>query len=88
LALANISIYLPTYICIKSSIAGLPDFSWYLVPKPENVPNYYEISQVSVKIFQMAIKYINIFQSKELPKFNLIGIFGLKINHLATLAIV
>jgi hypothetical protein len=32
-------------------------------------------------IFPMAIKYTNIFP----PKFAQIGIFGLKINHLATL---
>jgi hypothetical protein len=54
---------------------GLPDFSWYMIPKPEkmyqgehklyqmvkNVPNV-------CKIFQRAIKYINIFQSKALQK--------------------
>jgi hypothetical protein len=34
------------------------------------------------KIFQMAIKYSSIFPS---PKFAQLGIFGLKINHLATL---
>jgi hypothetical protein len=33
----------------------------------------------------MAIKYINIFQFKDPPKFTQIGIFGLKANHLATL---
>jgi hypothetical protein len=38
-----------------------------------------------LKIFQMAIKDINIFQSKALQKFTQIGIFGLKTNHLATL---
>jgi hypothetical protein len=59
--------------------AGLPDFSWYMIPKPEkctkwthNVPNVHKISQMSVKYYKMAIKYINIFQSKalqNLPKF-------------------
>jgi hypothetical protein len=53
--------------------SGLPDFCWYVIPKPEkgyqistkctkwsyNFPNV-------VKIFQMAIKYINIFQSTAL----------------------
>jgi hypothetical protein len=43
-----------------------------------NIPNV-------CKIFQMAIKYINIFQSRGPPKFTQIGIFGLKRNHLATL---
>jgi hypothetical protein len=33
----------------------------------------------------MAIKYINIFQSKALQKCNQIGILGLKINRLAIL---
>jgi hypothetical protein len=33
----------------------------------------------------MAIKYINLFQSKALELLTQIGIFGLKINHLATL---
>jgi hypothetical protein len=72
---------------------GLPDFYWYSIPKtgkmyqmntkftkwPQNLPNL-------SKIFQMAIKYINIFQSKVLQKFTQIGIFGLKTNYLATLS--
>jgi hypothetical protein len=33
----------------------------------------------------MAIKYINIFQSKDAKIFQKIGMFGLEINHLATL---
>jgi hypothetical protein len=33
----------------------------------------------------MAIKYINIFEPQAAQKFAQIGIFGLKINHLATL---
>jgi hypothetical protein len=33
----------------------------------------------------MVIKYNNIFRSKALQNFTQIGIFGLKINHLATL---
>jgi hypothetical protein len=32
----------------------------------------------------MAIKYINIFQSKALQNLPKVGIFGFKINHLAT----
>jgi hypothetical protein len=42
------------------------------------VPNVHKISQ-------MAIKYINILQSKALQKLPKIGIFGLKSNRLATL---
>jgi hypothetical protein len=37
------------------------------------------------KIFQMATKYINIFQSKALQNCPKFGFSGLKINHLATL---
>jgi hypothetical protein len=40
----------------------------------------YNIQSVD-KIFQMAIKYVNNFP----PQFTQIGIFGSKINHLATL---
>jgi hypothetical protein len=35
------------------------------------------------KTFQMAIKYINIFQSKALQNLPKIGFFGLKSNHQA-----
>jgi hypothetical protein len=37
------------------------------------------------KIFQMIIKYSNIFLFRGLPNFTEIGIFGWKTNHLATL---
>jgi hypothetical protein len=53
----------------------------------ENVPNGHKTSQMSVKIFQKAITYINIFQSKALLKFTQIEIFGLEISHLATLIV-
>jgi hypothetical protein len=57
----------------SKSSTGLPDFSWCMIPKPvkmyqintkcnkwfKNVPN-------ANQIFPMAIKYINIFQSKAL----------------------
>jgi hypothetical protein len=64
-------------VCLLSpDIApGWPDFCWYVIPKPEkctkstkHVPNGHKISQMPLcKIFQMAIKYINIFPSK-VPK--------------------
>jgi hypothetical protein len=58
-------------------LPGLPDFSWCMIPKPgkmyqmntkctkwtQNVPNGHTIFQYVSKIFQMVIKYINIFQS-------------------------
>jgi hypothetical protein len=45
---------------------------------PYNIPNV-------CKIFQMPIKYINIYQSKALQNLPKFGIFGLKRNRLATL---
>jgi hypothetical protein len=85
------------FICHKHGqlrVAGLPDFPCYNLHKRGkiyqisikyaqkllNMPNGYEI-------YQMAIKYTNIFHRKtlqNLPKLELIGIFGLKTNHLAT----
>jgi hypothetical protein len=47
--------------------------------RPKIIPN-------GRKIFQMVIKYKNIFYSKALQIFTKIGIFCLKTNHLATLA--
>jgi hypothetical protein len=37
------------------------------------------------KTFQMAIKYINTFYIKALEKYIPVGIFGVKISHLAAL---
>jgi hypothetical protein len=66
-----------TYDPEKSAYGpGLPDFSWYMIPKLEkmyqmntkynkwskNIPNVR-------KIFQMAIKYINLFPSEVLQNF-------------------
>jgi hypothetical protein len=76
-------------VCI---FAGLLDFSWDMIQKPEKcVPNKY-------KMYQMVLKYpkspLNIpngqriykhFPISSPPKFTQIGIFGLKTNRLATL---
>jgi hypothetical protein len=32
------------------SRAGLPDFSWYMIPKPKKVPNEHKKYQMSVNI--------------------------------------
>jgi hypothetical protein len=64
---------------------GLPDFSWYNIPKRE------EIYQITTNMHQMTVKQTNlnkIFQHllfQDPPKFTQIGIFCLKICHLATL---
>jgi hypothetical protein len=79
-----------SYITLQSK-PGLPDLSWYMIPKREKMLQMnkkctkwsYNIPNVC-KIFQMAIKYINSFQSRAsqiYPNRDL----GLKINHLATL---
>jgi hypothetical protein len=58
-------------------VPGLPDFSWYLIPKP----NEHKMYQIVInnpnvrKIFQMVIKYINIFQFKALKNLTQIRIF-------------
>jgi hypothetical protein len=37
---------------------GLPDFSWYNVPKfGKNIPNDYKICQISVKVPNAHLKY-------------------------------
>jgi hypothetical protein len=48
------------------SRSGLPDFSWYMIPKPEICTKWSQSISKACKIFQMVIKYINIFQSKAL----------------------
>jgi hypothetical protein len=72
-------------IKVATERAGLPDFSWYMIPKPEkctkltqNVPNGHKISQMSVKTFQMAIKYISISQSRALQNLPKLGFLVLK----------
>jgi hypothetical protein len=61
------------------STSGLPDFSWPKRTKlGKNISN-------GRKILQMVIKYTNIFHSKAIQNLPKIGIFGLKINYLATL---
>jgi hypothetical protein len=62
-------------------MAGLPDFSWYNVPKrgkdipnslkfnkwPQNIPNSHKIAQIDQHL-----------PLRDPPKFTQIGIFGLK----------
>jgi hypothetical protein len=78
-------------IAETSRNAGLPDFSWYMIPKPEkctkqtqNVLNGHKISQISLNI-PYCHKIYQHFPILGPPKFTLIGIFILKTNHLATL---
>jgi hypothetical protein len=33
----------------KVTKAGLPDFSWYKIPKRKNIPNYHQLYQMSIK---------------------------------------
>jgi hypothetical protein len=56
----------------------LTDFSWRIIPKPEKCTKWpYSIPNLH-KIFQIAIKYVNIFQSKALQNLPKIGILGLQ----------
>jgi hypothetical protein len=53
--------------------AGLPDYSWYMIPKPEKIyqmntkcAKWLQTIPNVCKIIQMGIKYIKIFQSEAL----------------------
>jgi hypothetical protein len=69
----------------------LPDFSWYNVPNDENVPNDHKIYQNATKYTKWSENIPNghkiylHFPLQDPPKLTQIGVFGLKINHLATL---
>jgi hypothetical protein len=69
----------------------LPDFSWYKIPKRDEMPN-------DPKMYQMAIDFTNRIKNipnghktyqhlplQDPPKFTPNGMFGFKLNHLATL---
>jgi hypothetical protein len=84
--------YKPVGVLLQS---GMPDFPWYNIPKWEK---YTKLPQ-TIGTYVTAIKYTKrpqyrpnvhkIYQHLPLqdpPKFTQIGIFGLKICHLATLA--
>jgi hypothetical protein len=71
--------------------AGLPDFSWFKIPKRGKIPNDHKLYQMAIKYFQWqknrpnGQKICQDFPLQAPPKFTQIGIFGLKTNHLATL---
>jgi hypothetical protein len=76
------------------SSSGSPDFSWHNKAQrgkyTKYVPNYkipksHKNAPNGLQIYQMVIKFTNIFHCKALQKFTQIGIFGLEIYHLATL---
>jgi hypothetical protein len=70
-------------MCVSS--AGLPDFSWYKIPKREK---YTKLPRNITKDRKNGPLFHKIYQHpplKDPPKFTQIGIFGLKTNHLATL---
>jgi hypothetical protein len=60
--------------------AGLPDFSWYSIPKrwkytkwPQNIPKCHKIYQNVRKIYQMSIKFTSIFHCKTLKNLPKVG---------------
>jgi hypothetical protein len=77
----------------KKKKAGMPDFSWYNIPKrekytklPQKIPNVHLKYAKRLKIDPISIKYTNSFNCKTLQKLPKFGIFfGLKTDHLATL---
>jgi hypothetical protein len=64
--------------CVRKG-AGLPDFSWF------NIPKQALMYPKQSKMYQNGGKYTNVFHCKTLPKCTQIGIFVLKIYHLAIL---
>jgi hypothetical protein len=57
-------------------VAGLPDFSWYMIPKPKKCTQWTQMYQniPNVRqIFPMALKFINIFQSEALQNLPKLG---------------
>jgi hypothetical protein len=65
----------------------LPDFLGSNIPKRENNTKCPQSIPNGPKLYQTVLKYVYqhfLFQGP--PKYTLIGIFGLKINHLANLA--
>jgi hypothetical protein len=48
-------------------------------------PNVQNIYPMVIKLFQITVKYNNIFPFQGPPKYTQVGIFGRKRNHLATL---
>jgi hypothetical protein len=69
--------------------AGLPDFFWYNKPKRGiYIPMDYKVYQMVTKGLKKRQKGPKIYQHiplQDTTNFTQIGIFGLKINHLATM---
>jgi hypothetical protein len=61
---ANIKIQLMEMV--KYNKPGSPDFSWHMVPKPHKCNKWTQNVTNGHKIYQMSVKYVNIFQSKAL----------------------
>jgi hypothetical protein len=75
--------------------AGLPDFSWYNIPKwgkvcqvATKLPNCHNIYQITIicRYIQNGQRIYKLFSWHGPPKFTQIWIFGLKTCHLATLS--
>jgi hypothetical protein len=69
----------------RSPKAGLPDLSWYIIPKREKYTKISINRPNGHKRDQMTIKYANMSHCKSLQNLPKLGYFGLKICHLATL---
>jgi hypothetical protein len=72
---------------------GLPDFSWYKNPKVGKIyQSGYKKYQMAIKCTKMVIEIPNghelhqNFTSQGLTKYTKVGIFGMKLYHLANLA--
>jgi hypothetical protein len=82
----------PIKTLLSKSQTGLPDFSWYKIPKREKIwqiaTNYTKCPLNITKDRKIGPSVHKIYQHLPLqdpPKFTQIWIFGLKTNHLTTL---
>jgi hypothetical protein len=75
------------FIRLQKIIPGLPDLSWYRIPKREKYTKCPRNIFNGRKILQMAVKYrYQYFSFQGPPNIHAhVGIFGMKLNHLATL---
>jgi hypothetical protein len=72
----------------KSKVSGLPDFYYHNLPKQGEMYQNFQMSKTYTKWPKNIPNGLKIYQDfpfRGPPKYTQIGIFGLKIYHLATL---
>jgi hypothetical protein len=89
--LFNLAIKLSKELAVHRQLTGLPDFSWYNLPKREKYTKREKIYQITAKHTKWPLnisdghEICQYFEYKGPSKCTQVGIFGTKIYHLATL---